>query len=236
MLRKTSAHLPRQILATCRSHFLTPVVTQKCLKMKKSTLLIGIIQRPILGVTVMPQSKLTQKKNFFIKSQPQCMNLPAHNHVDFIFTHLLFSPPALIFCEYCLKMQRSKEDLKDHYKKHPEYAAFVCGWCKLATKDLKTFERHRKFAHQMVSQYQLCQLCGKLGQTLHRFKLHMKDHDAGRTINCTQCNWTFRTKACLKRHMVNHQEASVIECNFCLKKFKTLRHFKEHIRVHIQGK
>jgi hypothetical protein len=105
---KTSVHLLHQILATCMSQLPTRSVTQKCLKMML-TLLIGIIQKPILGATVMTAPKSTRKKNFFVKSQPLCKNFPvAPNHTQIYFPSFSVHPLQFSASTACSFRNQSK--------------------------------------------------------------------------------------------------------------------------------
>ena len=135
-------------------------------------------------------------------------------------------------CQFCGKMFKSLQSLKNHEKKHFASAEKLdCDSCGLCFKYPGALRRHKSKHHQGQLLGQMCDICGGVYQHVNE---HRKIHDENRErkYQCSYCDQKLTSKANLTIHERYHTGEKPYKCRYCEKAYYISAHRHRHELSH----
>ncbi|XP_076032677.1 uncharacterized protein LOC143020300 [Oratosquilla oratoria] len=129
-------------------------------------------------------------------------------------------PKKEVRCEVCLRVFKSKYDLKFHFSRaHPDVLPFRCKICDLKDNLRANIIIHCVTEHKdedidsciehkgnpiKIGKVELptCDLCGKMFPFQSKLNIHMKFHTGKKKFNCNICSYKTNTKQSLENHLI----------------------------------
>ncbi|CAK8691568.1 unnamed protein product [Clavelina lepadiformis] len=133
-------------------------------------------------------------------------------------------------CNFCDKLFKCKQTLKDHLRTHTGERPYQCEVCKSSFILNGNLQRHMRI-HTGERPYQ-CNVCDKSFCFSSNLKSHMRTHTGERPYQCDVCHKSFSVSSSLKTHMSTHTGERPYQCDVCHKSFNQHSILKTHMRTH----
>lgn len=134
------------------------------------------------------------------------------------------------FCDFCLKIFKTKAILKGHRYKHITDPQFLCVRCGKKYFTISNLNEHSLYC--LDEKKFECPVCNKKFNVNKQFKRHLVIHEADRYIKCTVCEQTFSRKDNYRQHFRRHTGEKPYTCDICGKSFRIKATYNYHRRTH----
>ncbi|KAK6642107.1 hypothetical protein RUM44_013830 [Polyplax serrata] len=134
------------------------------------------------------------------------------------------------FCDFCLKIFKTKAILKGHRYKHITDPQFLCVRCGKKYFTISNLNEHSLYC--LDEKRFECPICNKKFNVNKQFKRHLVIHEADRYIKCTVCEQTFSRKDNYRQHFRRHTGEKPYTCDICGKSFRIKATYNYHKRTH----
>nr|CAD7411855.1 unnamed protein product [Timema cristinae] len=133
-------------------------------------------------------------------------------------------------CSFCLLVFPSKQLCKIHEATHPEKLFHGCVDCGKRFATNERLERHKQVMHRDPH----CKYCGRYYGDLKKLFAHERRHERYKkmSLDCTQCDKTFKTPTGLKFHMAVHTGEYAFYCEICGQGRHSEVVLAEHVATH----
>ena len=108
---------------------------------------------------------------------------------------------STFICEFCPRLFKSTEKLKQHQKGH-EGLNYSCNICKKCFKWDSSLNSHMQAAHDKSGPSFKCPECGKSLKDKNNYKKHLFTHTDAKPYYCNICGKGFIRKDLLKKHNI----------------------------------
>jgi len=130
----------------------------------------------------------------------------AHCSKKFILEHTMklhveAAHMGSVTCDYCPKVYRNKEALRDHIRHKHRDQMIPCRKCNSMFIDADTLSNHQKKIHPEIDGPFTCDECRTTFEKSYYLRRHLRSVHSGKRYTCPECKSTYSTKQNLARHV-----------------------------------
>lgn len=123
-----------------------------------------------------------------------------------------------IFCEFCEKGFKSRNNYSSHLLTHSDERNFCCEICGKRSKTISDLKKHKK-THL------------KKEETSQNCENQMKTHSGKTRLKCKICEMEFSHRSSLHRHHLAHTRKRKFTCEICQKSYARKEYLNKHYKT-----